>query len=48
MKMTFSEIIEARKKILANAEQLIEEAELLFKNKKFPRTFSLSHLACEL
>jgi AbiV family abortive infection protein len=45
--MTLPEIIEARRKILSNAEELIEEAEILFAHKKYPRAFALAHLACE-
>lgn len=46
-KMTLSEIIEARKKILSNAEELIEEGAILFNSNKYPRAFALAHLACE-
>lgn len=45
--MTLQEITEARRKILSNAEGLIEEAEILFAHKKYPRAFALAHLACE-
>jgi AbiV family abortive infection protein len=45
--MTLPEITEARSKILSNAEELIEEAGILFSNNKFPRSFALAHLACE-
>lgn len=45
--MILSEIVEARKKILANAEGLVNEAEILFTHQKYPRAFALAHLACE-
>jgi AbiV family abortive infection protein len=45
--MTLPEVTEARRKILSNAEGLIEEAEILFAHKKYPRAFALAHLACE-
>jgi len=45
--INISEIEEARVKILDNASELIEEAELLFSNGKYARAYSLAHLACE-
>ena len=36
-----------RSKILENSRELIEDAEVLLKENRFPRAFSLAHLACE-
>lgn len=40
-------IEEARIKVLENARELIEEAELLLANGRAARAYSLAHLACE-
>jgi AbiV family abortive infection protein len=45
--LSVSQIEEARSKILQNAMELVEEAELLLANGRFARAYSLSHLACE-
>ncbi|MDV2504482.1 MAG: AbiV family abortive infection protein [bacterium] len=46
-KLTLSQIEEARVKILENARELIEDAELLLSKGRFARAYTLSHLACE-
>ena len=45
--MTLLEIIDARKKIHSNAEELVEEGEILFSYEKYSRAFALAHLACQ-
>lgn len=45
--LSINQILSASAKILENAQDLIEEAELLLKNKKNARAFALAHLACE-
>jgi AbiV family abortive infection protein len=45
--MSLSEIIEARKKILSNAEALLDEGRILSDHQRYPRAFALAHLACE-
>lgn len=45
--LSIDQIEEARSKILLNATELIEEAELLLRNGRFTRAYSLAHLACE-
>ena len=46
-KFTTEEIEVARKKILENGAELIEEAQLLFKHRRYARTVALSLLAVE-
>lgn len=46
-KWTVEEIENARKLILKNAQELLSESELLFENKHFARSFTLSHLSKE-
>jgi len=45
--ITIRQIETARKKVFSNAEGLLDDAELLFANGKFPRAYALAHLACE-
>lgn len=45
--MTISQIEEGCGKILENAHELIDDAELLLKKKRFSRAYFLAHLACE-
>ena len=45
--LSIGEIEELRKLILENAEELSEEASILFNNKKYARAYTLSHLASE-
>ncbi|MGB9936496.1 MAG: AbiV family abortive infection protein [Methanobacterium sp.] len=45
--LSINEIEEIRIKILDNARELLEEAELLLANKRYARAYKLSHLACE-
>jgi len=45
--LSVSQIEEARSKILQNATELVEEAELLLVNGRHARAYSLAHLACE-
>ena len=41
------QILSAISKTLENAQELIEDAELLLENNRYPRAFALAHLACE-
>ena len=45
--LSINQILSASSKIIENAQELIEEAELLLKNNKNARAFALAHLACE-
>jgi len=45
--ISVEQIEEARLKILANAQSLLVEAELLFQHHHLARTYTLAHLACE-
>jgi AbiV family abortive infection protein len=45
--LTVPEIENLRALILANAKELVAEADLLFTHKRFARTFSLAHLSSE-
>lgn len=45
--LTFEELMIARAKILQNAKNLIIDSEILLDNKRFPRAYTLSHLASE-
>jgi len=46
-KLTLDQLIECRNKILANAQSLLEDANCLMKAQRYPRAFTLSHLASE-
>ncbi len=45
--LSIPQIFSASYKILENARELIEEAELLLRNNHYPRAFALAHLASE-
>jgi AbiV family abortive infection protein len=45
--LSINEIEQARLKILENARELIDEAQLLLENRRFPRAYALAHLGCE-
>ena len=45
--LTLEEIDDARKKILQNASELIEEAQLLLEHKRHARAYALAHIGCE-
>ena len=45
--LSINQIFSASSKIMENAQELFEEAELLLKNKKNARAFALAHLASE-
>lgn len=45
--LSLEEIELGRAKALANARALIQDAEILFKAGRYPRSLALSHLACE-
>jgi AbiV family abortive infection protein len=45
--LSIDQIEQARFKILENARELIDEAELLLEKKRFARTYALAHLGCE-
>lgn len=45
--LSIAEIETARIKVLENARELVEEAELLLSNERFARAYSLAHLASE-
>ena len=45
--LTVDQIESARVKVLDNARELVEEAELLLANRRFARAYALSQLACE-
>lgn len=45
--LSVGQIESARVKLLDNARELVEEAELLLANGAFARAYALSHLACE-
>ncbi|MEH7745339.1 AbiV family abortive infection protein [Neobacillus drentensis] len=47
MRYSSAQIDLARKKILDNAKQLLEEAEILYKYERYARVYTLSHLAFE-
>jgi len=47
MELTLKKIEIIRKKILENAHQLLEDAVLLLRNKRWARAFGLTHLASE-
>jgi AbiV family abortive infection protein len=45
--LSIPQILSATSKILENAQELIEDAELLLENNRYPRAFVLAHLASE-
>lgn len=45
--LSINQILSASSKSMENAQELVEEAELLLKNSKHARAFALAHLACE-
>ena len=45
--LSVDQIESARVKLLDNARELVEEAELLLANRRFARAYALSQLACE-
>ena len=45
--LIINQILSASSKSMENAQELVEEAELLLKNNKYARAFALAHLACE-
>ena len=45
--LSIPQIFSATSKILENAQELIEDAELLLRNNRYPRAFALAHLASE-
>jgi AbiV family abortive infection protein len=45
--ITIKEIEEAQLKVLDNARELIDEAEILFDHSKYARAYTLAHLAAE-
>lgn len=45
--LSVAEIESARIKVLENARELVEEAEILLSNERFARAYSLAHLASE-
>ncbi|MBI3432684.1 MAG: AbiV family abortive infection protein [Hydrogenophilales bacterium] len=45
--LSLPEVENLRALVLENASELAEEAELLFKHKKFARTYTLAHLSSE-
>ncbi len=45
--LSINQIFSASSEIMENAQDLIEEAELLLKNNKYARAFALAHLASE-
>jgi len=45
--LTVDTIIEGMVKITLNAQSLVEEAEILYENKYYARTYTLSHIARE-
>jgi AbiV family abortive infection protein len=45
--LSVEQIETARVKVLENARELVEEAELLLSNARFARAYALAHLACE-
>jgi len=45
--LSINQILSASSKIMENAQELIEEAELLLNNNKNARAFALAHLASE-
>ncbi len=45
--MSINQLLAASGKVLENANELVQEADLLLSNNRFARTFTLAHLACE-
>jgi AbiV family abortive infection protein len=45
--LTVAEIESARQKVMANASELLEEAELLFRYGHFARAYAVAQLCCE-
>ena len=45
--LTFEKLMIARVKILQNSKDLIVDSEILLDNKRYPRAYTLSHLASE-
>lgn len=45
--MNINQLFVASRKVLENANELVEEADLLLRNNRFARAFTLAHLACE-
>lgn len=45
--LSINQILSASTKTIENAQELIEEAELLLKNNRYARAFALAHLASE-
>ena len=45
--ISINEIEDVRVKILDNARELLEDAELLLSHERFTRAYSLAHLASE-
>ena len=45
--LSIAQILSACSKIMENAQELIEEAELLLQNNRYARAFTLAHLASE-
>lgn len=45
--LSVEEVEAARVKVLENARELVEDAELLLDSGRFPRAYGIAHLACE-
>lgn len=45
--LSIDQLITAKNKILLNAQNLVNESQLLYDNKKYARSFFLASIACE-